>query len=74
MNETTKFFMCDRKKRFNKKINAENMLKSIRKKGVIVPPDAHAYHCPFCAGWHLGHEPNKLTVKEIENDRKQHGR
>jgi len=70
MNETTRFFMCDRKKRFTTKKHAEARLKSIRKKGIIVPPDAHVYLCPFCEGYHLGHAPNPLTVKELENVRK----
>lgn len=70
MKDETKFFMCERKKRFSAKKHAEARLKSIRKKGIIVPPDAHVYLCPVCSGYHLGHAPNPLTVKELENVRK----
>ena len=66
MNEQTRFYMCDRKKRYKAKKNAENQLKFMRKKGIIIPMDAHAYQCPYCSGWHLGHAPNPLTIKELE--------
>ena len=51
----TPWFMCESKIRHGSKKCAENALRKIRKTGMIVSPDAHAYKCPFCQGWHLGH-------------------
>lgn len=70
MNESMRYHMCDKKKRYSAKKHGEEELRRIRKTGKIVPPDAHVYHCPFCEGWHLGHAPNPLTIKELENVRK----
>jgi len=71
MNDLTKWHMCDKKKRFSAKKHAEARLKSIRKKGIIVPPDAHVYSCLFCGGFHLGHAPNPKTLIEINKLTKQ---
>ena len=52
---TTKEKMCGGKIRYKSKQKALNRLKSIKKRGIIVPENAGAYHCPFCNRWHLGH-------------------
>lgn len=48
--------MCTNKRRFKKEKYAEECLRKIRKSGKIVPPNAVAYHCELCGGWHLGHK------------------
>ena len=51
-----KFFkMCGSKIEYNHKRNADKHLKHMRKIGLIIPRNAHSYHCPFCGKWHLGH-------------------
>ena len=42
--------------KFPSKKRAENKLKAIAKQGIIIPENAHAYLCPSCGKWHLGHD------------------
>lgn len=58
MTDYKKYNMCERKIRYRKQLTALKELKSIARTGKIIPPNAHAYKCPYCDGWHLGH--NKL--------------
>jgi hypothetical protein len=69
MNESMRYHMCERKIRYKSKKSADNKLKAIRKSGVIVQ-DGHAYQCPVCSKWHLGHTPNPLTMRDLENVRR----
>jgi hypothetical protein len=48
--------LCESKKKYSNEKNALDHLKVIRKRGLIVPPNARAYKCFFCGFWHLGHK------------------
>lgn len=47
-------FMCGRKIQYRSKKRALKHLNKIRKIGLIVSRDAHAYLCPYCFCFHLG--------------------
>jgi hypothetical protein len=47
------------KKMYPSKKHALQALKRIRKQGYIMSPNAYAYKCPSCEGWHLGHDKFK---------------
>ena len=40
---------CDGKNRYTSRDMAKGVIVYRRKKGI------HAYQCPFCFGWHIGH-------------------
>lgn len=48
--------LCGRKRQYSSKKNAEQFLRSIRKRGIIVSPNADVYKCPFGNHWHTGHK------------------
>lgn len=50
---------CGLKIQYRNKKRATNCLNKIRKRGLIVPNNAHAYLCPQCSYWHLGHKRRK---------------
>jgi len=45
-----------RKIKYHNKERALKHLKQMRKWGMIIPKNAHAYLCPSCNRWHLGHD------------------
>lgn len=47
---------CGTKFQYRTKKRAINYLRRIKKTGVIVPSNAHAYICSQCNYWHLGHK------------------
>jgi len=61
---------CERKKRYNSKKSAENNIKQLRKKKIIVGKIG-CYYCEFCGGWHIGHDRGfERENKGVENDKK----
>ena len=42
--------------KYHSKKKALKHLNRIRKWGMIIPKNAHAYLCPYCNFWHLGHD------------------
>ena len=46
----------DDKIKYHSKKKALKHLNRIRKWGMIIPKNAHAYLCPYCKHWHLGHD------------------
>lgn len=47
--------MCN-KMEFRRNKNAENYLRIRRRMGIIIPADMHAYRCPTCGWWNIGHK------------------
>lgn len=55
--------MCIRKIAYRTKRRALNALNKIAKTGKLIPPSAHAYSCPYCNKWHLGHRKGAGIAK-----------
>lgn len=53
------WFMCERKTAYKSKYCAEDVLRKKRKQGMIITGEMHAYKCPSCSCWHLGHRRNR---------------
>ena len=47
--------MCNSKKRFKNEYEAYKNLKSLSKNRPNDAMGVSPYKCPFCEGWHLGH-------------------
>ncbi len=54
-----KYYSCTRKVRYSKKKSAVNVVKAMKKKGVIFTEEPNIYKCKYCGGWHLGHKRKK---------------
>lgn len=42
--------------KYPSKKHALNAFKKIKKKGYYIQPNTYIYQCPYCLGWHLGHD------------------
>jgi hypothetical protein len=47
--------MCLGKRTYDTKKMAEGVMYQAKKRGIIVTKSMHAYKCPFCSKFHLGH-------------------
>lgn len=64
-NKKLKQRMCGKKLHFISRKSAENYLKSIQKRGLIIPENANAYRCLYCGRWHLGHADEKKPLNHL---------
>ncbi|MFW6058376.1 MAG: hypothetical protein ACOC9W_05930 [Persicimonas sp.] len=58
----SRYWQCERKRRFGAKRQAKRRAKALRRLGKVLAP----YPCPHCRGWHLAKKRNVRRIRRAD--------